>query len=711
MDSTDDDEEEDEDVLPFSLNRSFKPSFPDEEGITLEDVEAVVGTIPWAEKENPCERPLPKRTAGRDGGKGRRSKAPGEGDFVDDVAPKPRTVKAKISDESEDAIKPASEEKKEDCAHSFITTWDLGRWCTICGLVVEHIKDMVFMWHKPVSKRKRLTPGERQPSHWSKEGDDAELEEPLGIPGLEVHPSLEEALHPHQLDGFKFLSRHLVKEDAGGCMLAFAPGTGKTFLVISFLQSFLAQVPHAKPVKWEVEEIPIFDLYEANGVESQSDLLQKWQQRERSVLLVGYPQFVNMTGDVGKLLTEGPGLLILDEGHLARTKNTKILTSLMQVRTKRRVLLSGTPFNNNSDEFYHTLELIRSNFMLQTGASPSPTINSTEVVASEMVAASQSTSVMKSSNGRQAFKDVFGDGINSGDPKRMTEALRHLRTFIAPFVSWHKGEILDTLPGISDFTVMLHITPMQRRLLDLSEMKNNDNLQKRAAAIYVHPVLEPVAETGGRSRDDLGPQGDVKVTDGAKLRWVLDLVRLCHAAGERLLIFSEYLYALALVENMTSRRMGWSKGVQILRLDGKMHPAERESTITRFNSDSESRVLCASVKACGEGISLVGASRVVLLEVSWNSAVARQAISRAFRIGQQRKVVLYRLIAADTHEEHKIHESSVRKDWLARVLFDQNAACNDYRSILCDVTKGCSDRFLDRGPLRDGVRSIYEREF
>jgi DNA repair and recombination RAD54-like protein len=220
-----------------------------------------------------------------------------------------------------------------------------------------------------------------------------------------------------------------------------------------------------------------------------------------------------------------------------------------------------------------------------------------------------------------------------------------------------------------------------------------------------------VAETGNRSRDDSGPQGDVKVRDGAKLRWVLDLVRLCHAAGKRLLIFSEYLYALALIENMTSRQMGWSKGVQILRLDGKMHPAERESTITRFNSNSESRVLCASVKACGEGISLVGASRVVLLEVSWNPAVARQAISRAFRIGQQRKVVVYRLIAVDTHEEHKIHESSVRKDWLVRVLFDQNDAYNDYRIILCDVTKGCSDRFLDRGPLRDGVRSIYEREF
>jgi hypothetical protein len=72
---------------------------------------------------------------------------------------------------------------------------------------------------------------------------------------------------------------------------------------------------------------------------------------------------------------------------------------------------------------------------------------------------------------------------------------------------------------------------------------------------------------------------------------------------------------------------------------------------------------------------------------------------------------VYHLIAANTHEEHKIHESSIRKDWLARVLFNQNAACNDYKSILCDVTKGCNDRFLDHSPLRDGVRSIYEREF
>jgi DNA repair and recombination RAD54-like protein len=94
--------------------------------------------------------------------------------------------------------------------------------------------------------------------------------------GLEVHPSLEDRMHPHQLEGFKFLSRNLVEEDGGGCMLAFAPGTGKSFLVISFIQSFLVQMPDAKPLivapkgmllpwvrefkKWEVQEIATFNL-------------------------------------------------------------------------------------------------------------------------------------------------------------------------------------------------------------------------------------------------------------------------------------------------------------------------------------------------------------------------------------------------------------------------------------------------------------------
>ncbi|CAM6048108.1 unnamed protein product [Sphagnum compactum] len=616
------------------------------------------------------------------------------------------------------------------CIHTLVIMPDLGRTCTQCGLVTERIEHMSFIYHAPRYLRNPSSKGRKARDPYCSIPDGEELQESLlTMSGLEVHPSLEDRMHPHQLEGFKFLSRNLVEEDGGGCMLAFAPGTGKSFLVISFIQSFLVQMPDAKPLivapkgmllpwvrefkKWEVQEITTFNLYEAQScVDSQLSMLQKWQQQERSVLLVGYSQFVNMTGEVGRLLTEGPGLLILDEGHLARTKDTKILKSLMQVRTKRRVLLSGTPFNNNFDEFYNTLELVRPGFMQRASALLSPVANALEPFWSETVAAGSIPSPTKKSGnaGRQAFKDVIVERIESGTPAGILTALKQLRILIAPFVAWHKGQILETLPGISDFTIMLHLTPAQKLSLALAEKHDmRDNLQKGPAAIYVHPILEQVGEKK-RSQDDPRLQENVNVKDGAKLRWVTDLMGLCDAAGEKLLIFSEYLYSLALIENVIARRMGWGKGLQILRIDGKTQLLEREKIVKSFNEGQDARVLCASIKACGEGISLVGASRVVLLEVPWNPAVARQAISRAFRIGQKKKVVVYRLIAADTQEEKNMHESSTRKEWLSRLLFDQSIG-NNHTSILWDVTGKCSDRFLDQGPLMEGVRNVLEREF
>lgn len=559
--------------------------------------------------------------------------------------------------------------------------------------------------------------------------DDGVLEEEaklVGMAPLEVHPYLEGQMHPHQIEGFKFLSRNLVEEDSGGCMLAFAPGTGKSFLVISFIQSFMVRVPNARPMivapksmlrpwinefkLWEVEEIKVMNLYEA---ENQVDMLKEWQETS-SVLLVGYSQCTNMCGEVGRYLTEGPGLLVLDEGHLARTESTKILKSLSRVHTKRRVLLSGTPFNNNFEEFYTTLELVRPNFMMRANPEMCPTLNT--LIAPEPTRPQpQSNGLLSkksSTTGRQKFKDVIGEKFESGQHGNISTALKQLRVLIEPFVAWHKGQILETLPGITDLTVMLDLTLQQRELLSNVKSDVRDNLQKRAAAIYVHPVLEPDAENGKRSQKDPRLKGNnIDVKQGAKLRWVLDLVQLSDDSKEKVLIFSEYLYTLELIENMTAKKMMWSKGIQILRLDGTLPPHEREKIITKFNNDPDARMLCASIKACGEGISLVGASRVVILEVVWNHAVTRQAISRAFRIGQRKKVVVYRLVAADTYEEYKMHASATRKEWLSKLLFDPTISCEDPNSILCDVTKDCTDTFLQSLPLTAGVKKIYEREF
>jgi DNA repair and recombination protein RAD54 and RAD54-like protein len=99
---------------------------------------------------------------------------------------------------------------------------------------------------------------------------------------------------------------------------------------------------------------------------------------------------------------------------------------------------------------------------------------------------------------------------------------------------------------------------------------------------------------------------------------------------------------------------GWSEGKEILKLVGRLLLNSRQTLIDDFNNDSsKARVLLASTKACSEGISLVGASRVVLLDILWNPSIEVQAISRAHRIGQKKFVYVYQLITSGMKENEK----------------------------------------------------------
>ena len=183
-----------------------------------------------------------------------------------------------------------------------------------------------------------------------------------------IHPRHDYEMRPHHIVGFKFLCNNLTSEDPGGCILAHAPGSGKTFLLFSFLQSFMAMDPQAKPLivlpkgiieswkreftKWAVENIPLYSV-KAESRRQQLKVLREWVE-ERSILFLGYQQFAKIICDVSiniddevsedckRILLEKPTLLILDEGHTSRNKETNMLISLARVRTPRKVVLTGT---------------------------------------------------------------------------------------------------------------------------------------------------------------------------------------------------------------------------------------------------------------------------------------------------------------------------------------------------------------------------------
>ena len=107
-----------------------------------------------------------------------------------------------------------------------------------------------------------------------------------------------------------------------------------------------------------------------------------------------------------------------------------------------------------------------------------------------------------------------------------------------------------------------------------------------------------------------------------KINFLLCLILLCATAKEKLLIFYATLEPLRYKEELFYHVVGWQSGKQILRLDGKMQDSDRQRVIVEFNNiPSPSQVLLASTKACKEGITLVGASRVVVLDCLDNASV------------------------------------------------------------------------------------------
>ncbi|KAL2901481.1 SNF2 domain-containing protein CLASSY 3 [Bienertia sinuspersici] len=444
-------------------------------------------------------------------------------------------------------------------------------------------------------------------------------------------PGTRRTLYPHQRDAFEFIWKNigggiridelskLTDSGTGGCIICHAPGTGKTRLAIVFLQSFMKKYSNSKPLilapysmlrTWEEEfarwnvDIPFYNLNEKelSGKEDGQLLkvcaqhgrtvkdeniirmikLDTWK-KGKGVLAVSYGLFQRLAHknkDTGKkvmqkgvdkkmrqildqkirqALLEQPDVLVLDEGHTPRNENSSIFKVLSKVSTKRRVMLTGTPFQNNFEELHNTIALVR-----------------------------------------EEFGVLFSAQLDNDDRK-----IEVIRKQFEPFVHVHKGEILrETLPGLFHSLIVLKPSELQ-----------------------------------------------------------------------------------------------------------KIH--EGEAIIDQAFNDprSEARVLLASTKACCEGINLVGASRVVLLDVVWNPSVERQAISRAYRLGQKKDVFVYHLITSGTLEEEKYRRQAA-KERFGELLFSSSSPSLDRRtmhkkSIESKVVS--KDHILEAMIQHDKTKYLFEK--
>ncbi|KAJ5971877.1 Rad54 N-terminal [Penicillium vulpinum] len=523
-----------------------------------------------------------------------------------------------------------------------------------------------------------------------------------------IDPRLCKVLRPHQVEGVKFLYRcvtGLVDKNANGCIMADGMGLGKTLQCITLMWTLLKQsseagkttiqkcviaCPSSLVGNWANElgefcVIPYFlsaqltvsvkwlgkdatTPFAIDGKATKAELITQIKQWAiasgrgivRPVLIVSY-ETLRMYADT---LSDTPiGLLLCDEGHRLKNKESLTWTALNQLNVTRRVILSGTPIQNDLSEYFALLHFANPNLL-----------------------------------GSQAeFRKRFElpilrgrDAAGTDEEKKLgDERLQELSGVVNKFIIRRTNELLSKyLPVKYEHVVFCNMSTFQRGLYNhfikspeiQSLLRGKGSQPLKAIGLLKklcnHPDLLDLAnELPGCEHtfpedysppDSRGRDREIKSWYSGKMM-VLDrmLARIRQDTNDKIVLISNYTQTLDLFEKLCR-----SRGYGSLRLDGTMNIKKRTKLVDKFNDpDGQEFIFLLSSKAGGCGLNLIGANRLVLFDPDWNPAADQQALARVWRDGQKKDCFVYRFIATGSIEE-KIFQRQSHKQSLSSCVVD-----------------------------------------
>lgn len=500
-----------------------------------------------------------------------------------------------------------------------------------------------------------------------------------------IDPKLAKILRPHQVSGVQFLYKctsGLMDARAKGCIMADEMGLGKTLQCLTLLWTLLKQSPRGKKtiekcvivcpsslvrnwaneiVKWLGEGVltPLAVDGKSTKNAELGQALQQWavatgRNVVRPVLIISYE---TLRRNVDKLAGTEVGLLLADEGHRLKNGDSLTFTSLNQLRCERRVILSGTPIQNDLSEYFSLLNFANPGYL----------------------------------GTRNEFRKNFENAILRGRDADASEAertkgdakLAELSAAVSKFIIRRTNDILSKyLPVKYEYVVFVGLSPLQRALyerfishneslISSQPLKAIDMLKK----LCTHPDLltlpddvpgsEAVIPTDYESL--MSSRNEVQTWFSAKFS-ILGrfLAKMRLETNDKIVLISNYTRTLDLIERMCRHnRYG------CLRLDGTMGINKRQKIVDKFNDpEGPEFIFLLSSKAGGCGINLIGANRLVLMDPDWNPAADQQALARVWRDGQKKNCFIYRFICTGTIEE-KIFQRQSMKISLSSCVVDE----------------------------------------
>jgi SNF2 family DNA or RNA helicase len=437
----------------------------------------------------------------------------------------------------------------------------------------------------------------------------------------EVPSAVKNILRDYQVSGFNWLN-FLVKYNFGG-ILADEMGLGKTLQVLTLIKNLalpnpaLVLCPRTLIYNWQEEAEKFFPDLKTLVYYGQPEERQVQQQQFKDFDLI-ISSYATISRDV-KQLNQAEisfALLILDEAQHIKNHRTKRAAAVKKISAQHRLALTGTPLENSLAELWSIFDFLMPGYL----------------------------------GNFNYFRKKYLLPIKNNQADKI---LLELKERIAPFILRRsKKDVLQELP---EKVINLHPVSMTQLQEDsyktvLEEVKgelyqqvsqqgfNNSRLNVLAALtklrqICDHPYLV------------LGEKG--KNHKSGKLEALKELIMDAVQSGHKLIVFSQFVKMLKLIRQELKKVK-----IKYQYLDGATR--NRMARVKSFNQDPEISVFLISLKAGGVGLNLTAADIVIHVDPWWNPMVENQATDRAHRLGQQNKVMVYKLIARGTVEEKMV---------------------------------------------------------
>ena len=500
-----------------------------------------------------------------------------------------------------------------------------------------------------------------------------------------VDPLLGEKLREHQREGVKFMYECVMgfrDFDGQGAILADEMGLGKSLQTIALLWTLLKQNPivDAPPVvkkalvvcpvtlvnNWRKEIIKWLGrervgVFVADGTKKR--ITDFTMGRSYSIMIVGYEKLRSIQEDLKK----GPGIdiVIVDEGHRLKTAKNKSAQAIKSLNTPRRIVLSGTPIQNDLGEFHTMVDFVNPDLL-----------GSFKSFTKEFEGP-----IMKSRQPGATQKD-----LDKGEAQN-----EELIALTDQFILRRTAEILSGyLPPKIEYVLLCQPTSSQATLYHhiLAHPVFQAAVGNTECALQLITVLKKACNSPILLDPMLSSKASADTTPSALTNSLLEtipphLVRT-NASSTKVRVLDQLLYTIrtttsekvVLISNYTSTldilsRLLTSLSYPFLRLDGSTPSSKRQDLVDTFNRSpsSTSFAFLLSAKAGGVGLNLIGASRLVLFDIDWNPATDLQAMARIHRDGQKRRCYIYRFIMAGGIDE-KIWQRQITKMGLASSLMD-----------------------------------------